>query len=177
MNAIAVRLRAARLRRWRYWSRLPRPLLLALGLLLTLSLPGELAHATLQAPAALTVTMSNPVCVEILPASGDCSIEMSSLTASSSAQDFGRLELLVNGKLRLSEYGFFESSAYLSPSMLPGGLKVTCGRANDGGLPDYGRSYSITANAYLTDGSSSSDAATVYCPAFDGSVYLPLIAR
>ncbi len=77
----------------------------------------------------------------------------------------------------LPEHGFFESSGYLSPSMLPGGLKVTCGRANDGGLPGYGRSYSIMANAYLADGSSSSASATVFCPAFDGQVYLPMIGR
>jgi hypothetical protein len=148
-----------------------------LGLLLTLSLPGELAHADLLQPATLTLTMSNPTCVEILPASGYCSIEMNSLSASSSATDFGRLEVLVNGKLRVFQAGFFESSGYLFPGMLPGGLKVTCGRAGDGGLPDYGRSYSVVANAYLQDGTSSSDSATVFCPAFDGSIYLPIIER
>ena len=72
----------------------------------------------------------------------------------------------MNGKLRIYMGGFFESSAYLTYPMVPGGLAVACGRPNDGGSPNYGKAYSLTVNAYMVDGSAATDSMTVFCPAF-----------
>ena len=153
-------------------------IILFLGLLLALTLPGELAHATQVQPAALTLTMSNPSCVEMLPASGDCSIEISSLSASSSAPDFARLEVLVDGKLRVFEGGFFESSGYLTHQHAAGraesdlrtGGRRRVSRVMAGLIPSRRMHTWRTAPA-------ASDSATVFCPAFDGQMYLPLVAR
>jgi hypothetical protein len=153
-------------------QRLRRLLFLLLGLISGLQFFSELAQA-----ASVSIGMSNPACVQVLSESGMCSIQVGSLTASGSDQTFSRLEVLVDGKLRVYMGGFFESSAFLTYRMVPGGLKVACGRPNDGGLPNYGRSYLLSANAYMGDGTSASSSMTVFCPAYDGKTFLPLIKR
>jgi hypothetical protein len=121
--------------------------------------------------------MSNPTCIEARPASGACTIQINSLSASGSDPSFSRVEVLVNGKLRVFMGGFFESTAYLSFPMESGGLEVACGGLGEGGLANYGRSYSVAANAYMADGTSASDSMTVFCPAYDGRTYLPFLQR
>ncbi len=165
MNASAVPLR------------LKHYLMLSLGLVLILLFPGEPAHAALLPASSVTVQMSDPACVEAAPASGSCAIEVNSLTATGSDTSFSRIELLVNGKLRLLMNGFFESSAYFTEPMLPGGLKVVCGRPNAGGQPNFGNSYSISANAYMADGTWANNSMTVFCPAYDGKTFLPSVSR
>jgi hypothetical protein len=121
--------------------------------------------------------LSNPSCVANLPESGVCLIKFNYLTASGSDSSFSRVEVLVNGKLRVHVVGFFESSAFINYQMLPGGLAVTCGRPNDGGLPNFGKSYTLTANAYMVDGTSASDSMAVFCPAYDGKIFLPILRK
>ncbi len=148
--------------------------LLAL-LLLVLHFPGETSHAASLPAASVTLAMSNPACYQIHPANGACTIKINSLTATGSDSSFSRLEVLVNGKLRVFMGGFFESSAYLAYPMLSGGLTVACGRPNDGGLPDFGKAYMVTANAYRVDGTSASESVNVFCPAFEGKTFIPLL--
>ena len=143
-----------------------------LSLVLIFQAPGEAAQA-----ASVTIHMSNPACVQAQPATGSCSIVVSNLSASGSDTSFSRVELLVNGKLRVYVAGFFETSAYFSYSMVPAGLSVSCGRPNASGLADYGKSYLVSANAYMADGTSASNSTTVYCPPFEAKTYLPSIRR
>ena len=156
------------------WLR--RLFFLSLGLMLVLQSPGEPVQAALPA-TSVSVSISNPSCGQSLPASGVCSIQFGSLTASGSDSSFSRIEVLVNGKLRVLVDGFFESTAYLNSPMLPGGLKVTCGMPNEGGSPDYGKAYLITANAYMADGTSASASENVFCPAYVSKTYMPFIKR
>lgn len=158
-------------------SRLQRLFFLMIGLVLVLQFAGEPAHAAPLQPTTISIQMSNPTCVEARPASGVCSLQFYSLTATGSDTSFSRVEVLVNGKLRVFMAGFFESTAYLTDPMLPGGLAVACGRPNDGGLPNLGRSYLLAANAYMADGTSASDSMTVFCPAYDGKTYVPVTKK
>ncbi len=160
-----------------HFLKLKHYLMLSLCLVLVLLFPGEPAQAALIQASTVTIQMSNPACVEAVLASGSCSIEFNSLTASGSDTSFSRIELSVNGKLRLIMNGFFESSAYFTEPMLPGGLKVVCGRPNAGGQPIYGNSYSISANAYMAGGTSASNSTTVFCPAYDGKTFLPSVRK
>jgi hypothetical protein len=150
---------------------------LLIGLILVLQFPGELTHAAPLQQSSVSIQMSNPSCHQVLPASGECSLQIGSLIASGSDPSFSRVEVLVNGKLRIYMGGFFESSAYLTYPMMPGGLAVACGRPDDGGLPSYGKAYSLTANAFMVDGTSATDSLTVFCPAFDGKIYAPLVRK
>jgi hypothetical protein len=152
-------------------------LFLLVGLALILQLPGEAARAAALPTSSVSITLNNPSCVQQNPASGMCSIQFDSLSASGSDPSFSRVELLADGKLRAYMAGFFETSAYMSYSMFPGGLQVACGAPGAGGSSGFGKAYSITANAYMADGSSSSDSANVLCPAFDGKTYAPLIRK
>jgi hypothetical protein len=157
--------------------RLIRYAVLLLGLALVLLAPGEGAHAAPLQASTVSLTMNNPSCGKSLTESGSCSIQINNLIVSGSDPSFSRLEVLVNGKLRVSMGGFFEATAYLSSSMLPNGIQVACGGPNAGGNPNYGKSYLVSANAYMADGTSASDSMTVYCPYYDGKVYLPGVVR
>jgi hypothetical protein len=148
-----------------------------IGLVLVSQFPGDSVRAAPSRAVSVSVSLSNPACVSALPASGVCLIKFYSLTASGSDTSFSRVEVLVNGKLRVEMAGFFESFAYLTYPMLPRGLAVTCGRPNDGGKPNFGRSYSLTANAYMVDGTAASGTVTVFCPPYDGKVYLPILRK
>src|SRR5512146_2748206 len=99
--------------------RLSRPLFLLLGLLLVAQSPGEVVRAAPLQATSVSITMSNPSCVQVRPPSGTCSIQVGSLIASGSDSTFSRLEVLVDGKLRVYMGGFFESSAYLTYPMVP----------------------------------------------------------
>jgi hypothetical protein len=157
--------------------RLRRPLFLLLGLLLIAQFRGEVVQAAPLQATSVTITMSNPSCVQVRPPSGTCTLQLGYLVASGSDTSFSRLEVLVDGKLRASMGGFFESTAYFVTPMVPGGLLVTCGRSNASGKPDYGKAYSFAANAYMVDGTSASDSMMVFCPAYDGVTYLPIIRK
>jgi len=155
--------------------RVSRFLFLLAALSLALLVPGEQART---APlATISVSMSNPACIQPSPPSGNCSIQIRQLSATGSDATFARVEVSVNGKLRVYMAGFFENSASLTSEMLGKGLAVSCGRPNDGGKPEYGKSYTLAASAYMSGGESASDSATVYCPYFDGKVYLPILRR
>lgn len=157
--------------------RLRRLLFLVLGLLLIAQFPDEVVRAAPLQATSISVSMSNPSCVQVQATSGACALQLGYLVASGSDTSFSRLEVLVDGKLRVYVGGFFESTAYLIPQMLPSDLSVACGRSNASGKPDYGKAYSIAANAYMADGTSASDSMTVFCPAYDGMTYLPLIRK
>jgi hypothetical protein len=145
------------------------------GLILVLQFQGGPAKAALPQASSISVSMSNPACTQAFPASGVCTIRFHNLTASGSDPSFARVEVLVNGKLRLNVAGFFESSAYFTDLMLPGGLKVTCGVPNASGQPNFGKIYQLTANAYMADGTTASASTNVACPAFQAIAYLPFI--
>ena len=158
-------------------TRLRRLAFLIVSLFLVLQFPGEPTHAASLPTTSVSLQISNPACFQVLPASGMCSLQIGSLTASGSDSSFSRVEVLVNGKLRVYMGGFFESSANLTNRMMPGGLAVVCGRPNDGGSPDYGKAYSLMANAYMGDGTSSSDSTNVFCPAYTANLFLPIVHK
>ena len=147
-----------------------------IALILVLQTQGDHAHAALPS-STITLSMNNPDCTQVLPQSSMCSIEINSLVATASDPTLSRVEMLVNGKLRLEMTGFFESSADLTPLMVPGGLKVVCGLPNAGGLPGFGKVYQVTANAYMADGTSASNTANVACPAYAATTYVPLVRK
>lgn len=157
--------------------RFRRLFFLLFGLSLMVQFPGEVVQAAPLQATSVFVTMSNPSCVQVRSTSGACSIQVGSVVASGSDTTFSRLEVLVDGKLRIYIGGFFESTAYLTYPMVPAGLAVACGRSNASGSPNYGRAYSLAAHATMVDGTSASDSMTVFCPAYDGVTYLPLIRK
>ena len=110
----------------RRWAR--HLFFLLIGLLLVLQFPGETTHAAPLQQTSGSIQISDPTCDQILPANGACSVQIDSLSVFGSGTSLSRVELLVNGKLRVYVDGFFESSAYLAHQMLPGGLDVACGR-------------------------------------------------
>jgi len=152
-----------------------RALLLLAGLALALIVPGE--RAARAAPVTVSVTMSNPACVQIAPQTGACQIVFGYLSATGSDTSFYRMEVRVNNKLRARMTGFFESSAYLNTAMLNGGLRVACGGPNSGGDPNYGKLYTVRLDGFMSGGETSWAQANVYCPYYDGKVYIPLITR
>ena len=152
-------------------------LLLAAGLILILQFPGDPAYAAAPQATTISLHMTNPSCVQVADTSGTCSLRIHDAYAVGSDTSFSRLELLVDGKLRVYMPGFFETFAYFIDTMVPGGLRVPCGRPNAAGDPNYGNQYLVTANAYMTDGTSTSNSMNVFCPAADIKTYLPLTRK
>ena len=105
--------------------RLMRTLLLVMIILgLTQALAYEPVHT---APQAVSMTVSNPYCVQEVKTAGSCLINLRYFYASTTDSSFSHIEVAIDGKVRVHMNGFFENSAYLNGAMLGNGLKVACG--------------------------------------------------
>ncbi len=145
-----------------------------LGIGLALALTGEQARA---APAALSMSVSKPYCVQSQTQLGACYINVSSFSASTTDLTLSRIEISIDGKVRLRMQSFFENSAILSNLMVGNGLKVACGGQNVSGVPGYGKVYSVSLTGYATGSSPVTDIANVTCPFYEGKIYLPAVRR
>lgn len=152
-----------------------RGLLLGLGLALLLISPG--ASRPVQAGTLTGFTLSNPRCVQVRVDNGACSISFASASASGSDTTFQRITVSINNKLRVNLQGFFDTSGSLYSNMLPGGLQVACGRPGAGGDPKFGNLYVLQVQANMYSNPPAIDTASVYCPYYDGKVFLPAIER
>ncbi len=146
-------------------------------LALSLVVSGDPVHAAPE--ATLSVTMSNPTCVQAAANSGTCYILIRSISATASDTSFTGLDISVDGKVRARFQPFFETSVSVNYKMLGRGLMVTCGRTNSGGNPNYGALHTVDYKGYLFGGTGPAayGTASVYCPAFDGFAYLPIIRK
>ena len=155
---------------------LPISLLLS-ALIFSVALSGDPVHAAPQ--ATLSVTMSNPACVQALANAGTCYLIIRSINASASDSSFTGLDISIDGKVRARIQTFFETTAYATDRMFGRGFLVTCGRSNAGGDPNYGRQYRVDYKGYLfgSTAPAASGTASVYCPAYDATVYLPLVHK
>ena len=152
-----------------------RVLFLLIGIGLVMALAGEPVWA---APATgVVLTVNNPYCVQPTVKTGACYINLRSLSAYTTDSSFTRVEISINGKVRLRLQSFFESSAYLSDRMLGNGLQVPCGGPNASGNPAYGRIYPVTIIGYSSNSPSTTDIATVTCPFYDGKTYVPAVRK
>ncbi|MCB9422382.1 MAG: hypothetical protein H6667_21445 [Ardenticatenaceae bacterium] len=155
--------------------RVMRTCLLAMIILgLTLALAGEPVHT---APQAVTMTVSNPYCVQDVETAGSCLINLRYFYAYTADSSFNHIEIAIDGKVRAHMNGFFENSAYLTGPMLGNGLKVACGGKNVSGIPDMGRQYAVTLTGFATGSSPVVDIANVTCPYYQGKTYLPLLTK
>ena len=148
------------------------PLFLFLALVLT-PFSGALRAAT------LSVTMSNPTCVQAAADSGNCYIVIRSINAVASDQSFTNLDISIDGKVRARLQPFFETTFNLTNRMFGPGLMVPCRRSNNGGDPAYGHLYQVSYKGYLagSTGLAAFGTASVYCPYYQESIYLPIVER
>jgi hypothetical protein len=149
-------------------------LLVMMTLGLTQALAGEPVQA---APQAVTMTVSNPYCVQDIETAGTCRINLRYFYAATTDASFNHIEIAINGKVRADMSGFFENSAYLTGAMLGKGLLVACGGKNASGIPDMGRQYAVTLSGFATGSSPVVDVANVTCPYYQGETYLPLLRK
>ena len=155
--------------------RLKRTLLLVMIILgLTQTLAYKPVHT---APQAVSMTVSNPYCVQDAETAGSCRINLRYIYASTIDASFNHIEIAIDGKVRAHMSGFFENSAYLTGSMLGSGLKVACGGKNVSGIADMGRQHAVTLTGFSTGSSPVVDIANVTCPYYQGKTYLPLLIK
>ncbi len=133
------------------------PLVTSVGA--ALALLGTAAQA-----ATLTLAVSNPYCAASRPELNRCSINIRWLSAVASDTSFSRVEIAIDGRLRLVENGFFEASAYLSNKMLPDGLAIACGLDGQGGTAGFGLTHTVAISGYLFGSAPIVDIASVTCP-------------
>ena len=149
-------------------------LFVGMAVALTQVLTGEPAYA---APQAVTMTISNPYCVQDIETTGACWINLRTFYAYTSDSSFSHIEIAIGGKVRAHMTGFFETSAYMTQSMLGKGLMVPCGGKNASGIPDMGLQYAVTLTGFATGSQPLVDVANVTCPYYQGRVYLPLALK
>lgn len=152
--------------------RILRFLPIALALALLLFIPSGNTSAS-----SISLVINNPVCVQPKPDSGTCYILTRGIFAGGSGASFSRLEVMIDGNLRVNMQGFFESTADLYPAMLGDGLAVACGMPNASGNPAFGKIYTLYIAASMSDGANTWGSAVVSCPYYDGKVYVPSIQR
>lgn len=129
------------------------------------------------APQAVSMTVSNPYCVQDVERAGSCLINLRYFYAATTDSSFSHIEIAINDKVRANMSGFSENSAYLTGPMLGNGLKVGCGGENSSGIPDMGRQYVVTLSGFATGSSPVVDSANVTCPYYQGKIYLPLVQK
>jgi hypothetical protein len=133
--------------------------------------------ARTEAPGAVSLTVSNPYCVQASPSSSTCLINVRNISATSSDPNFRGVQISISGKTRAFFSPFFENSVSISSQMMGKGLEVVCGRPNASNLPGYGLQYSVGISAIFTGSSSTTDTANVNCPYFESRVNLPAVSK
>jgi len=121
-------------------------------------------HGVAAQSATLSLTVSNPQCLASQPERNRCSVNIRSVSAVASDSSFSRIEIAIDGKLRLVETGFFENSAYFNPTMVPDGLSVVCGLDGQGGASGFGLIHAVNISATLSGSAPIVDIANVTCP-------------
>ena len=149
-------------------------LLLIITLGLAQAIADEPVHS---APQAVTMTVSNPYCVQDVETAGSCLINLRYFNASTTDSSFSHVEIAIDDRVRVHMNGFFESSAYLAGPMLGNGLKVACGGKNVSGIPDMGRRYVVTLSGFATGSSPVVYSANATCPYYQGMIYLPRVMK
>jgi hypothetical protein len=147
-------------------------------LIITLGLTQALAYEPVHtAPEAVSMTVSNPYCVQDVETAGSCLINLRSFSAATTDSSFSHIEIAIDDKVRAHMNGFFENSATLTGPMLGSGLKVACGGKNAGGIADMGRQYEVTLSGFATGSSAVVDTAIVTCPYHEERNYLPFMTK
>ncbi len=121
-------------------------------------------HGLAAQSTSLTVSVSNPYCAATQPEINRCSINVRSISVSASDNAYYRIVISIDGKARLVENTFFETSTYFNRVMAPGGLAVVCGLDGQGGASGFGLIYSVNISAYVSGSSPLVDVANVTCP-------------
>lgn len=121
--------------------------------------------------ATLTLSVSNPYCAATQPQINRCTINIRSVSAVASDTSFSRIEIGIDGKVRLVETGFFEASAYFNRNMAPDGLAVVCGLDGQGGNAGFGLTHTVGISAYLFGSSPVVDSANVMCPPASDEIF------
>lgn len=151
--------------------------LVSLSICLLFMLVCTSGSASTASQAGVSLTVSNPYCVQPSLPSGTCFINVRNISATSSDPNFRGVQITINGKTRAFFSNFFENSVFINKDMIGDGLRVVCGRPNASGLPDYGLQYNVGISAIVSGGSATNDTATVNCPYFESKAYLPTVRK
>jgi hypothetical protein len=98
------------------------------------------------------------------------------VTASTS-QYIISMTVSIDSRMRAAYSGFFQTSMYVDPGMISPGFQVACGSKGISGNPQLGQAYAYTIRAKESGGLKSANYGTVYCPADELRLYLPVVQR
>ena len=119
------------------------------------------------------IISDNPGCYQPDPAVDRCLISFSRLAVDASPNYMVTLTLEINGRFIARYGGFFQTGMDLGGTPLGQGIKVPCGKRNEGGVPTMGRKYTYTLRAEDSATLKSANYGTLWCPPFRGP--LPLV--
>ena len=83
----------------------------------------------------------------------------------------------IDKRIRASYSGFFQNSMYVDGDMISPGFQVACGKLGASGNSQLGRAYSYTIRARDSAGLKSANYGSVFCPADELRLYLPVVRQ
>lgn len=132
---------------------------------ITADSPGLLSPG---APAIGFIDSPSPTCYQPDPAQNICHINWYYFSVNAAPATY-----MLSMTVALNPYGtvanvsgFFQSSIYVPFNMLGQGFRVPCGNLGAGGNPQFGNAYAYTIRARDSNGQSSSNNGTIFCPAY-----------
>lgn len=117
-------------------------------------------------PAISYIDSPTATCYRVQELSSACYIEWGYLYVSAgSSQYIVDMTVEIDGRVRASLKGFFQTSMYVPGDMFLPGFIVACGQPGSGGNPFLGQSYSYAIRASETGGLTAANYGSVVCPA------------
>jgi hypothetical protein len=130
--------------------------------------------AAQNAPEISFIDSPSATCYQLVQNTNACTINWNYLNVSAGTSSYMiSMTVSIDNQMRAYYSGFFQNSMYIPYGMNAPGFKVSCGLPGAGGKPDLGNAYAYTIRARATDGLSSANYGTVYCPSYISHIYLP----
>jgi hypothetical protein len=132
------------------------------------AIEGSLPTNDPQAPDISFIDSPSPTCYQPNPGRDECYLTWYYMSVSAAPATY-----MITMTVTLNDFGpvahthgFFQSSMYIPYSMLGDGFKVACGPPGAGGNPALGNAYGYSIRARDSNGLSSSNFGSIYCPPF-----------
>lgn len=120
-----------------------------------------------QQPNIGFIDSPSATCYQPDPGRDECYLTWYYMSVSASPKYMLTMTLTLNAVGPVAHtQGFFQTSMYIPYNMLGKGFKVACGALGAGGNPQLGNAYGYTIRARDSDGLSSANYGTAYCPAY-----------
>jgi hypothetical protein len=118
-------------------------------------------------PSISLIDSPTPYCFQPHPARNECFINWASMHVEGAPASMRAMTVTLTTVGPVARYqGFFQDTMDITYAMHGRGFQVPCGQPGAGGQDGLGNGYDWTIRAEDTDGATSSNSGTLYCPPY-----------